>query len=166
MAPHRSVALRTRPLPIRRPADAAAPGGPAGCGCTTPHGRAHGQIHRTARSFRLAVPRECPDAECGCGGTAAHRLSRIDPDRRPSPPLLVWAETLDLNLDHLAETLGYGETDLVERTPEPPTALTGDESPPDEVIQGGDHEQGVAFGVPVDERSQSVRQRGFRLFSA
>src|SRR5207245_10178015 len=106
-------------------------------------------------------------------GVHSRRRSRDDREctmlreaRHLEHPLLLWAETLDLNLDHLAETLGYGKTDLVQRTPEPPTAaLTGDESPPGEVIQGGDHEQGVAFGVPVDERSQSVRQRRFWLFS-
>jgi len=43
------------------------------------------------------------DRECTILGEARHL----------EHPLLVWAETLDLNLDHLAETLGYGETDLV-----------------------------------------------------
>lgn len=32
------------------------------------------------------------------------------------------------------------------------------------MVQGGDHEQGIAFAVPRDERRQPVRQRGFRLF--
>ncbi len=72
--------------------------------------------------------------------------------------LLLRAETLDLNLDHLAEILGYGEIDLVHGTPElPAAALTRDESPPDEVIQGGHHEEGISLGVPVDERGQPVR---------
>src|SRR2546428_760377 len=52
-------------------------------------------------------------------GVHGRRRSRDDREctmlgqaRRLEHPLLVWAETLDLNLDHLAETLGHGETDL------------------------------------------------------
>ncbi len=79
--------------------------------------------------------------------------------------LFLRAEPLDLNLDHLPETLGYGELDLVQGAPELPALLsTRDEPPPDEVVQGGDHEQGIPLGVLVDERRQPVRQRGFRLF--
>jgi hypothetical protein len=81
-------------------------------------------------------------------------------------PLLLRGETLDLNLDHLAKILGDGEIDLVEGTAEPPAApLTRDEPPPDEVVQGGDHEQGISLGVPVDELGQPVGQRGFWLFA-
>ena len=43
------------------------------------------------------------DRECTILGEARHL----------EHPLLLWAEALDLSLDHLAETLGHGETDLV-----------------------------------------------------
>ena len=37
--------------------------------------------------------------------------------------------------------------------------FTRDESTPDEVVKGGDHQQGIPFGVPVDECGKPVLQR-------
>src|SRR5262249_3131333 len=79
--------------------------------------------------------------------------------------LLLWAQALYLNLDHLPKGLGYGELDLVQRTAKLPGSLsTRDESPPDQVVEGRDHEQRIPLRVLVDERGEPVRQRGFRLF--
>jgi len=77
---------------------------------------------------------------CRRGSRDDRERTILSEARHLEHPLLVSAEALDLDLDHLAQTLGHGDTDLVQWTPELPTSFACDESPPHEVIQGGDHE--------------------------
>ena len=77
--------------------------------------------------------------------------------------LLFRAETFDLRFDHPAQALRDRECGFGQRDSEPPAVtIARNESPPDQMVHGRDHEQGISLGVPVDERGEALRQRGSR----
>jgi hypothetical protein len=69
--------------------------------------------------------------------------------------LLVGAELPEPPLDHLAQTLGHADLDLVQARSELPAPIAlRDEPARGEVVDDADHEQRVALGAAVDDGGQ------------
>jgi hypothetical protein len=73
--------------------------------------------------------------------------------------LLITGESLKLRLDHPPQVIGHRKVDLRQWHLQLPAAvLARDQSSLCHVIQGGHHEEGIAFRMPVQEGGQALRE--------